>query len=119
MGENNRHHLLWQKKEWDHGNLKALRMHRYCVVNIPVQTLHRMIHEQIETIPVPTQANAEYVLEHILYLEKMGGIKNTDPIDKRLQILIALFNCMEQPTADALKKQLEIVREYYKEEPPS
>ena len=32
-----------------------------------------------------------------------------------LLLLIALFDCIEEPTAIALKKQLDIVRDYYNE----
>lgn len=73
--------------------------------------MHRKIHDNMKQIPPPSQENAKSVLWHLQYLERYGGISDRDPIEKRLQVLIALFDCSEQPTADALKKQLDIVRE--------
>lgn len=106
---NNSHHLLWQRRRWDCGAVKALRSYHYCIIDIPANTLHREIHENINQIPPPSQENARRVLWHIQYLERFGGISERDPIEKRLKVLIALFDCSEQPTADALRKQLEIV----------
>ena len=42
----------------------------------------------------------------------IGAISDKDPFEKRLIVLIALFECVAQPTADALKKQLDLVREF-------
>lgn len=106
---NNSHHLLWQKRRWAYGDVKALRRHPYCIVEIPAETLHRAIHEGMNTIPIPRQESAKSVLWHLRYLERFGGISDADPIEKRLKVLIALFDCSEQPTADALRKQLKIV----------
>ena len=110
----NSHHLLWQRRKWDRASLKVLRSHPYCIVEIPANTLHRRIHENLRQIPPPSQENAKRVLWHLDYLEKRGGIKPNDPVEKRLKVLIALFDCSEQPTADALRKQLEIVCEFNK-----
>lgn len=111
---NNSHHLLWQRRLWNKGAVKTLRSYHYCIVDIPANTIHRKIHESIRAIPVPRQESAERVLWHLQYLEKFGGIKSNDSIEKRLKVLIALFECSEQPTADALKKQLSIVHELKK-----
>ena len=112
-GGSNSHHLLWQRRKWDKGDLRVLRSYPYCIMDIPANTLHRRIHENIRQIPPPSQENAKSALWHLQYLERYGGIKPNDPIEKRLKVLIALFECSEQPTADALKKQLEIVHEFY------
>ena len=113
INASNSHHLLWQRRKWDRENLRILRNYPYCIVEIPANTLHRRIHENIRQIPPPSQENAKEALWHLQYLEKHGGIKANDSIEKRLKVLIALFDCSEQPTADALRKQLEIVREFY------
>lgn len=97
--------------------MKALRSHPYCVIEIPALTLHRTIHEQIRQIPPPRLESAEDALWHLGYLEKMGGISLDDSIEKRLSVLIALFDCTDQPTADGFKKQLQIVHEFYKKPP--
>lgn len=111
---NNSHHLCWQRRCWNYGDVKALRSHPYCIVEIPACTLHREIHERINQIPPPSQEGARSALWQLRYLERYGGISESDSIEKRLIVLIALFECSEQPTADAFKKQLEVVREFNK-----
>lgn len=72
------------------------------------------IHTHLAYIPTPRTSIVPHVLYHLQYLEEQKAISLDDPIEKRLLVLIALFEYIEQPTADALKKQLELVREYYK-----
>jgi len=103
------HHIFFQKRYWKGGLKGELRMHWYCRVYIPRDTLHRELHSLIMTIPVPRYCSIRSATEQLKMLEKYGAIKNTDPIDKRLRVFIALFECIEDPTADALKAQLEIV----------
>ncbi len=108
----NRHHLCWTKQKWSHGALKQLRLHPYCIVSIPRDTLHHFIHARMSYIPVPEQRSAKYALMQLDILEKSGGISESDPIEKRLLILAALFDYSDQPTADAFRKQLRLVREF-------
>ena len=108
------HHILYQKRHWGRSCLKELRDYNYCIIDIPRDTLHRQIHEWLGDIPAPSDYSAKEALRNIRLLEKQGAIDNSDPLEKRLKILIALFDCIEQPTADALKKQLDIVYEFYK-----
>lgn len=107
------HHLLWTRRSWKGGAIGELRMHWYCRIPIPRETLHREIHHYIGSIPVPRYQSARSALEQLGYLEKYGGISKEDPIDKRLRVLIALFECTENDTANALKVQLEIVNRFY------
>ena len=65
-------------------------------------------------IPVPEEVDAKTVLWHLDYLEKYDAISEKDTFEKRLLVLIALFDCSSQPTADALRKQLDLVREFNK-----
>lgn len=109
-----RHHILFIKKEWSRNGLGKLRLHPYCVVKIPRDSLHRYIHTHLAYIPTPRPATIQEVLYHLHYLEKAGAITMEDPIEKRLKVLVALFDCVEQPTADALEKQLNLVREFKK-----
>lgn len=107
------HHLLWTKRSWKGGYIGQLRMHWYCRAPIPKDTLHREIHHYIGSIPLPRGISAKGALEQLVYLEKYGGISPDDNIEKRLKVLIALFECVEDCTADALKIQLAIVRRFY------
>lgn len=107
------HHLLWTRKSWKSGYIRELRMHWYCRILIPRDTLHKEIHHYIGSIPVPRNISAKSALEQLRYLEKYGGISPDDPIEKRLKVLIALFECIEDCTAEALKIQLRIVNKFY------
>lgn len=111
------HHLLYPRKAWSKGYRYALRTHRYCSVLIDKKNLHRNIHAKITHIPIPSECNAQCAFEQLDMLWKHGALHDEDSIEKRLALLIALFDCMEQPTADALRKQLEIVRSFYKKPP--
>lgn len=108
------HHILWQKNKWKQGSIHKLRDHYYCKIYIPRNTLHRYIHQNMAEIPVPRETDARTVLWHLNCLEKSGAVSNEDPLEKRLIVLIALFECIAQPTADALKEQLDLVREFNK-----
>ena len=108
------HHLLWIGRRWSCGHLASLRQYWYCKVSIPRDSLHRFIHENIASIPAPRPQSAKDALDQLRNLERYGAIHSLDPVDRRLEVLIALFDCVEPRTAEALSQQLEIVREYKK-----
>ncbi len=110
-------HLCFQKRHWKGGYLAELRSFYYCVVSIPKDSLHRRIHEFMADVPAPSGANAKDALASLRTLEKYGAISNSDPIEKRLTVLAALFDCVEQPTSDAFRKQLQIVHDSKKAPP--
>ena len=112
-----RHHILYIRREWSRNGLGRLRLHPYCIVSIPRDTLHRYIHAHLAYIPTPKPFVVDEILYHLGYLEEYGAISMDDPIEKRLKVLIALFDCIEQPTADALRKQLELVHDFKKAPP--
>ena len=107
-------HLCFQKRHWRGGYLAELRDFPYCVVSIPRDSLHRYIHEWMSDVPAPRNVNAKSALLQLRMLEGYGAISENDSIEKRLRLLIALFDCVEQPTADAFRKQLDIVCKFYK-----
>lgn len=84
---------------------------------IPRASLHQQIHEWVSDIPAPREVSAREALKNLRLLEEYGAISETDPIEKRLLVLIALFDSIEQPTADGFRKQLYVVREYLKKPP--
>lgn len=110
------HHLCYQRRSWT-GIAKTLRSHWYCTIDIPRDTLHREIHHRVSHVPVPKTTSIREALEGLRYLEKYHAIKEDDPVEKRLRVLIALFDCIEQPTADAFRTQLEVVHKYNKKPP--
>lgn len=79
-------------------------------------TLHRMIHAGIQTIPLPDNELAGEVIKELRMLENMKLLHNTDSIEKRLMLLIALFD-EDNLTTNALKEQLKIVRKFYGKSP--
>lgn len=107
------HHLLYTRKDWSSGSAKVLRRQSYCKVCMP-RDLHERLHAEVPDIPVPSENSIKHALDQMDYLAHFRAISEKDNAEKRLSVLIALFDCVEQPTADALRKQLKIIREYYK-----
>ena len=107
------HHLLYTRKKWSSGKARVLRRQAYCKIRMP-RSLHETIHIEVPDVPVPSGESARQALDQLDYLFLSGAISTRDNAEKRLSVLITLFNCSEQPTIDALKKQLEIVHEFYK-----
>lgn len=106
------HHILYQKRNWHGESLTMLRDYWYCKAEIPKNTLHRRIHSIVPNVPVPKAINARSALEQMKTLERYEVIHESDTIERKLEVLIALFDYVEQPTADALKRQLDIVRKF-------
>ena len=117
VGATDMHHIFYQRRHYNHGALYELRNYFYCKVIIPKDTVHQAIHEFLGDVPAPSERNTEEAMIHLKILEDYHAIKEEDSIEQRLSILFAIFDCMEQPTADALMKQLEIVRKF-KRRPP-
>lgn len=102
------HHIFFSRRTYQKSSANVLRRHWYCVVPIK-KSLHQELHALVEPVPVPRKFNVEGILNQLDILEKYGGIHPYDPVNKRLRVLIALTDCSEQETCEALKKQLEIV----------
>lgn len=112
MKRMDRHHIFWCKKDYNKGWARRLRDHWYCVVKIPTDTIHHQIHHEMDCIPVPKVFSIKKAFEQLDMLEKYGAIHSDDDIEKRLKVLLALFDCIEPATADALRKQLDIVHRH-------
>lgn len=109
-----RHHLCYQSKKWARGSLRLLRDYWYCKVSIPRDTLHKKLHLEMPDIPVPSDSSAKSALKQLEMLEQYSAISEFDSIERRLELLATLFDCSDQATADAFRKQLDIVREFRK-----
>lgn len=109
----NLHHLFYIRRNWNTKKPKQLRAYYYCIISIPIP-LHDRIHASVETVPVPKSKSIDYALEQLDYLSWFGAIKPSDNIEKRLSVLIALFECLEPEVTEALKMQLRVVREFYR-----
>ena len=107
-----KHHLCFIGRRWNNGWLASFRKYWYCIVKIPRDTIHRYIHENLATISPPSPENAKAALEQLWELNKYGAIHDTDSIERRLEVLIALFDCVEPKTTEGFRKQLELIREY-------
>lgn len=112
-----RHHLFYQGRHYTELELAQLRELHYCIVDIPRSTVHREIHEWLGDIPAPRPESAKCALEQLELLRHYEAINDNDSIEKRLTVLIALFDCIEQPTADALREQLSIIHKANKSPP--
>ena len=72
--------------------------------------MHQKIHEWVTDIPAPSEDNAWEAINTLKALRTYNAISYEDTLGKRLTVLISIFDCIEQPTADALRKQLDILR---------
>lgn len=111
------HHCLWQARYWKSGWAKRLREHRYCGEYIPKATLHRQIHEAISNVPVPEGKHCRQAYEAIESWLEAGYISIDDPIQKKLETLVKCFNANSPATANALRRQIEIVARFYEGRP--
>lgn len=109
------HHLLWPRHIWRCGHMKELRNFWYLNVEVPKNSLHGLIHSQMSGIFPASQESAQSVLNALRLIESYGSLNKEDPIQKRLSLLIALFDSIENATAADLAEQLEIVQTYYKD----
>lgn len=111
-----KHHLCYQRRNWK-GEAKLVRLHPYCSVEIPKRTLHKAIHHQVLDIPAPSGVAARAALEQLEILERCKAIHDTDSMERRLTILIALFDRIAPETTAGFRAQLDIVREFYRKPP--
>lgn len=111
------HHIFWCRKDYQRGWAKKLRDHWYCRVDIPMNTLHHHIHEGVSRVPPPRAISIKDALYQLELLERHGAIHPYDNIEKRLYLLLALFDCCEPETYNALKKQYDIVRKHFHRNP--
>lgn len=111
-GSHDRHHILYQRVNWSRGALTILRQYHYCKVYIP-RDLHDRIHENVRNIAPPRLVNAIDAIKQLRDLELHDSINELDDFEKRLKVLIFMFEYIEPETTECLKRQLEIVHEYY------
>lgn len=111
----NEHHLLYPKADWGCSCFgRRLRRHKYFRRFIPEYTLHKAIHRQVMTIPLPPEQACQDAYYELLCLCKSRSIDiYYDTLEKRLQLLIDLWK--EYPeTVKALKAQQKIAIGFYK-----
>lgn len=60
-------------------------------------------------IPIIKPTSAKNALDELNRLYKLGAISQADPISARIDLLIALLDCVEPAAVKALKRQLAIV----------
>lgn len=111
------HHLCWPRSSWNAGYAHAIRNYPYFVVELPKDTVHREIHHQMRQVPVPSAFAAHTAWQQIKILEHFGVLHPDDPPEKRLGILVGLFDCSSQKTADAFRRQAKIIRKYANKKP--
>lgn len=77
-------------------------------------SLHRKIHHEVLSIPVPQPTSCKAAVQQLGFLERFGALHPYDNIERRLTVLMALFNVSDPATYEALKRQRAIVRRYFK-----
>ena len=105
----NRHHLCWARRDWNKGSQRLLRNHWYLVVEIPIY-LHNEIHAKVSHVHLPNAATAREAYKHLQDLEEFGVISKDDGIEKRLAIMIGIFEQLDRGTASGFKEQLKVIK---------
>ena len=81
---------------------------------IPQATLHREIHAKIHDVPTPNGAECRMAYNEIVRLEKIGAIDIVnDSVEKRLDLLISLWDGKCPATVAVLKWQRDVVAKFY------
>ena len=111
------HHILWPRYDWNKGWAKALRCHWYLKVEIPKYALHQQIHREVRHVPVPSAVNTKAAIFQLSELEKYGAIHPSDTIERRLLVLMAIFECCEPKTYAAIRAQYDLARKFYYKNP--
>lgn len=96
-----RHHFFFREGEWKkEESFWELRVLPYCIAHLPVG-IHRLIHSQIDRVPLPKQSSVEQVL---ISLRECGAINKKGSAVDRLGLLADYFcDHGDSPTARVLK----------------
>lgn len=104
-----RHHLLYQRRHYTGFWANKLRYHPYSIILIPKNTMHRAIHRAVDDITVPSEDKCKDVYERLCEKWDAGEVKETDNIEKRLDVLIELF-ASAPATIECLKRQKDVAK---------
>lgn len=110
----NEHHMLFPAADWRQSHFgQKLREHRYFRRFIPENTLHKYIHQEVFSIPVPPGRVCERAYREFLRRYDHHLIDaNHDTLERRLQLLIDLFSGCPS-TVKALKEQQRVAIKFY------
>ena len=109
------HHLFWTRRQYAKGFwANKLRLHPYCIVLIPKNTLHKEIHSEIPEVPIPKECICESVYNQLKILWEFGAIGDDDSLQKRVDLLVFCLKCVADETVEVLEKQKEIANRYTK-----
>jgi len=115
----NLHHCLYIGRHWDAGRYsRLLRNHWYFKIYIPANTLHRLIHQEVFNIPVPSEETCRHIYYTLLSMEDRGELSNEDSLVTRLHLIIELIGDKDEPARKGFEKQLQVVKEFYEKAAP-
>ena len=102
------HHIFFCRKRWQQSQVNNLRNYWYCIVPID-NDLHQALHDSCGEVPIPRKISSDEALDQLEFLNRYGVIHLDDPIEKRLGLLIFLFEYVEPEVVEALEQQFRIV----------
>lgn len=103
-----KHHIFYTRVEYNTGKARLIRYHPYCIVEVPIP-MHRAIHACVGSVPVPKRSLIESAVKELDELIYHWKISPYDPIERRLEVLIGIFDKIDLSTAEALRVQLDVV----------
>ena len=105
---------FFRKKERSSSGVWAakLRQCQWCIVVIDFG-LHSYITLKSPPVPIPPDGVIEQVLYKLGRFVRHGSLSKETSLERRLEILVYLFEVAAPATAKALRVQLDAVWEYY------
>lgn len=115
----NRHHILWTASQYGRNYARRLRLHKWMVIPIPRDTLHKEIHLNVGCIPMPKGQLCKKAYLELVRLDELGLLDYEASLEDRINWLLDIWSIDEAPrTVLALQHQKQIVREFYHNQSP-
>lgn len=110
-GKRDKHHILYPRRTYDAGFAKRLREFPWLRVEIPM-CKHKVIHQEIERIPMPPAKRMKEALFTLERLASEGRLDRDATLEQRIDVLICIWGRYPEctPTCNALREQKRIIR---------
>ena len=119
MPKTNRHHILYCRNTWSKGYAKRLRDFSWLIVEVPMKSLHRKIHDKLVCVPMPKGSRIKEAYVVLSELNEKGVLKNDASLITRIDVLLCIWDGYTdcRSTCKALRVQRRIAEDYYNEHP--
>lgn len=119
MARTNRHHVLYCRNKWSKGYAKRLREFSWLIVEVPMKSLHRKIHDKLDCVPLPKGVRIKEAFVILQGLASEGALKEDASLITRIDVLLCIWDGYTdcRSTCNALRVQRRIAEDYYNNHP--